>query len=169
MTVAPARVVLRPAADDDLDAIVGVFLACWGGSYAEVMPAGLVARMTPASARELWARTLAGPTEVVVAVAAEVLGVVGFRLEEDGGYVASLYVAPAAQGTGAGGALLAEAERRLAELGAHRATLWVFEANEPSRVFYERRGWRLTGEREVQEEWGEPQLRMAKELAAGHR
>ena len=166
MTAAPGPVALRLAVPGDLDAIVAVFLACWTGSYAEVMPAELIARMTPASARDLWARTLAGPTEVVVAEAAEVLGVVGFRLDDDGaGYVASLYVAPTAQGTGAGGVLLAEAERRLAELGAPRATLWVFEANGPSRAFYERRGWRLTGEREVQEEWGEPQLRMAKALA----
>nr|WP_256515198.1 GNAT family N-acetyltransferase [Alsobacter ponti] len=48
-----------------------------------------------------------------------------------------LFVDPAAQGTGGGGALLAEAEAR----GVR--TLECFRDNAAARRFYERHGWRL--------------------------
>jgi ribosomal protein S18 acetylase RimI-like enzyme len=92
---------------------------------------------------------------------------VGFSLPApDEGYVASLYVSPRAQGSGAGRMLLAEAERRLAGRGARQARLWVFEQNGPSRAFYARRGWRPDGTREVLPEWGEPQIGLIKGLSA---
>ena len=162
---------LRYARTDDLEGIVDVFLDCWTISYAGLMPAGLVEAMTRDKARELWAATLArGETEVLVAAAPEaggaVRGVVGYSLPEpEAGYVASLYVSPAAQGSGTGRLLLAEAEQRLRARGARRARLWVFEENAPSRSFYERQGWRPDGSRGTLAEWGQPQIGMAKDLA----
>ena len=94
-----------------------------------------------------------------------VIGMVGFSLPESGtGYVASLYVSPRAQGSGAGRLLLSEAERRLADRGARRMRLWVFEQNAPSRGFYARQGWRPDGTRVTLPEWGEPQIGLVKDL-----
>jgi ribosomal protein S18 acetylase RimI-like enzyme len=161
---------LRRAGTDDLEAIVDVFMDCWTISYADRMPDGLVDAMTREQAREIWAATLARPeTEVLVAAApgdsGGVRGVVGYSLPEpEAGYVASLYVSPAAQGSGTGRLLLAEAEQRLHARGARRARLWVFEENAPSRSFYERQGWRPDGLRETLPEWGQPQIGMAKDL-----
>jgi ribosomal protein S18 acetylase RimI-like enzyme len=176
---------LRGAEAGDLEAIVDVFLDCWMVSYAGVLPDRLVGAMTRDRAREIWADTLASPaTEVVAAVVAgphgdgaaagggvagrgAVIGMVGFSLPEpDAGYVASLYVSPRAQGSGAGRLLLAEAERRLAGRGARRARLWVFERNAPSRAFYVRQGWRPDGTRETLPEWREPQIGLVKDLSA---
>ena len=94
-----------------------------------------------------------------------IAGFIGYRMIDAGtGYVSSLYVSPETQGGGLGRELLAEAEAAMRRLDARRARLWVFEQNEPSRRFYERSGWRLDGSRVTLEEWGQPQVGMAKEL-----
>ncbi|WP_460448047.1 GNAT family N-acetyltransferase [Alsobacter sp. SYSU BS001988] len=59
-----------------------------------------------------------------------------------GTHLDMLFVDPAAQGTGAGAALLADAEAR----GAR--SLESFRDNHAARAFYERHGWRLTREYE---------------------
>ncbi|GGH09184.1 hypothetical protein GCM10007036_05070 [Alsobacter metallidurans] len=63
--------------------------------------------------------------------------VIGFTMVT-AGHLDMLFVDPAAQGSGAGSALLADAEAR----GA--CTLESFRDNHPARAFYERHGWRLT-------------------------
>ncbi|WP_424529600.1 anhydro-N-acetylmuramic acid kinase [Sphaerisporangium viridialbum] len=163
---------LRLATRDDLDGIVEVFLSCWHESYARVLPARLVASMTPDRARALWARVLEepGPAEVVVALgerdgAPSVLGVTRYVRQDDGdGMVHSLYVRPGAQGMGLGAALLRAAESALSEAGAPRAFLWVFRGNEPSIGFYRRQGWAPDGGERTTAEFGEPELRLVKEL-----
>jgi len=162
---------LRAADPADVDQLATVFLDCWRISYAQVMPAPLLECMTAERAREMWAEAVGRPGQVVVIAAGDeephaVLGLVGFRLADDGdGYVASLYVSPKQQGGGVGRLLLCEAERRLREAGARTARLWVFEDNAPSRAFYARQGWRPDGRRETLPEWGQPQLGLAKTLA----
>jgi len=162
---------LRVAGPDDVGQLAAVFLDCWRISYARVMPAPLVATMTPEKARSIWADAMRRPGQTILAATGEepphaVLGFVGFRLVENGaGYVSSLYVSPNVQGGGVGRILLAEAERELSALGARTARLWVFEENAPSRAFYVRQGWEPDGRRETLPEWGQPQLRMTKTLA----
>jgi GNAT superfamily N-acetyltransferase len=60
--------------------------------------------------------------------------------------VYAIYVLPEAWGTGAGHALMQESLRRLREDGYREAVLWVLDDNPRARTFYEREGWRLTGE-----------------------
>ena len=62
------------------------------------------------------------------------------------GWLRSLFVRASEWGRGAGGALHDEAVERL-EAEAAGASLWVLEANEKARAFYEHRGWRYQGER----------------------
>jgi len=162
---------LRVADPDDVDQLAAVFLDCWQVSYARVMPAALVERMSARRARAVCAGALRRPGQTVVAAADDepprtVHGFVGFRLEAGGdGYVGSLYVSPRTQGGGVGRLLLAEAEKRLWKSGARTARLWVFEDNAPSRAFYVRQGWRPDGRRETLPEWGQPQVGMMKALA----
>ena len=65
-------------------------------------------------------------------------GVVGF-LALEGSTVDHLYVPPSAQARGVGSGLLAVAKER--RPGGLR--LWVFQANEGARRFYERHGFEL--------------------------
>jgi ribosomal protein S18 acetylase RimI-like enzyme len=159
---------LRVARRDDVDQLSAVFLDCWRISYAQVMPASLVAAMTPQKARSLWADALERPDQTILAATGDepphiVVGLVGFELQADGaGYVSSLYVSPHLQGGGVGRLLLSGAEKELRDAGARTARLWVFEENAPSRAFYVRQGWKPDGRRETLPEWGQPQLGMTK-------
>ena len=65
----------------------------------------------------------------------------------------ALYVAPEAQGTGAGTALLARCVDDLKVRGFTRATLWVAAEN-AARSFYEGRGWLPDGAAQIVEERG---------------
>lgn len=174
LTVAPAAgaVALRTAGPADLDAITAVFLGCWRESYAPVLPAPAVAGMSDEAARELWARALADPAGPVLvatdAVDGHVLGLTRYAVQDGIGWVHSLYVAPDAQGRGVGGVLLDAAVRALRAAGARDGALWVFEANEPSLAFYQRRGWTPDGTRRTQPELADaPQLRLVRRLDVG--
>jgi GNAT superfamily N-acetyltransferase len=59
----------------------------------------------------------------------------------------ALYVDPGSWGAGYGAALDAAVREDLGEHGFPDATLWVLEANERARRFYEREGWALDGGR----------------------
>lgn len=165
------RIELRPATPDDVPAVTSTFLGCWRESYARVLPPGLVASMSDERATAMWTRVLteAAPGDVVVATDAErdglVVGVTRFVVLDDGsGMVHSLYVSPLAQGLGAGALLLRHAAQELRARGAALARLWVFRDNAPSIGFYAHQGWLPDGVSRVQDEFGEPELRLEHRL-----
>ncbi|WP_285726987.1 GNAT family N-acetyltransferase [Psychromicrobium xiongbiense] len=174
---------IRTSTEADLDRVVEIFLACWQGSYASVLPRILIDSLSEETARGWWAEALSRcPERVLLACASGcssetewVLGVCRFSLNgsfssdgdaDDAAQIDSLYVDPAAQGGGVGGQLLRAAGERLLELGAHRAGLWVFADNAPSLGFYLRQGWTPDGQRRVEPQFGEPELHLSKVL--GH-
>ena len=63
------------------------------------------------------------------------------------GHLARLYVAPERWAEGIGRQLYAAAVASLVDAGFPAATLWVLERNTRARTWYERLGWRLTGDR----------------------
>jgi ribosomal protein S18 acetylase RimI-like enzyme len=78
------------------------------------------------------------------------------------GEIESLYVHPAQQRRGLGGALLSAALEDLRVCDA--VTLWVFEANRGARAFYARFGFAPDGTRQIDPGTGVPELRMRREL-----
>jgi ribosomal protein S18 acetylase RimI-like enzyme len=161
---------LRTASSDDLDGIVRVFLACWRGSYRGVLPVPTIEAMSDERAQALWQRVLGADVgevlvaERVSAAGAELLGITRFAASGDRGDVHSLYVSPGAQGLGIGSRLLNAAAERLASLGATDAALWVFANNAPSIAFYRKQGWLPDGGERTQDEFGEPELSLARRL-----
>jgi len=167
----------RAATATDREGIVATFLGCWLVTYAATLPAPLVQAMTPVRAEALWRQILneAAAGEVIVAESVTrtdggIVGVTRWAVDADGpdaphGAVHSLYVSPAAQGRGIGAMLLAAATGCLAATGVEVARLWVFRDNAPSIAFYRRSGWVPDGCTRVQAEFGEPEIRLAKELA----
>lgn len=160
-------VALREATLDDLDHVVEVFLACWRGSYAAVLPEALVASMTDEAAAALWRSALTSPrgTTVVATRAGTVLGLTRYDLAGEEGAVHSLYVSPRAQGLGLGTLLLERAVADFVAGGRTSAVLWVFSDNAPSIAFYGSRGWLPDGGTRIEPEFGEPELRLRKQLA----
>ena len=67
------------------------------------------------------------------------------------GFLRTLYVLPAHQGTGVGSALHDHALERLRALGSREAKLWTLEENHGARRFYEKRGWHPNGETRIVE------------------
>ena len=80
----------------------------------------------------------------------------GFILVQDG-EIKKLFVEPVLQGQGIGAGLL---EYAVEHLGAQ--TLWALETNEGAIRFYLRHGFRLTGERQLEDGTSEYLVRMRK-------
>jgi putative hydrolase of the HAD superfamily len=100
--------------------------------------------------RRDWTEALRERTAYVAVVDNAIVGVVlsGPDVREPGaGHLSRLYVAPELSGRGIGTRLYQACLRELAELGFTQATLWVLERNERVREWYERLGWKVTGER----------------------
>lgn len=122
--------IVRPAALADVAATAEVAAASYAAAFAPIL--GADARRTPESFVPRFEASLARLR------VAEARGrVVGFSLAT-GTHLDMLFIDPAAQGTGAGQALLAEVVSR----GV--CSLECFRANAPARRFYERAGWVVT-------------------------
>ena len=139
---------VREARANDLAAVVEVFLACWRGSYADLLPAEVRDLYTVNSATAMWRRAPLDRMLVSDVDDRGVLGVTRFGPDPDepaAGHVFSLYVHPGAQGLGLGRELLTAAAGRLRADGFAEATLWVFEGNASARHFYAGQGWMQDG------------------------
>ena len=126
----PTEVSLRPAGPDDLPAVAELYLAVRRAAVP-LMPPGVhpdddVRRWVGSwdlSTRDVW---LAEPADGAL---------VGFATLTPT-WLESLYVAPSAQRSGVGSALLDLAKAQRPDGFA----LWVFESNVPARAFYARHG-----------------------------
>jgi ribosomal protein S18 acetylase RimI-like enzyme len=154
---------VRPARAADLGAVVEVFLACWHGSYAQLLPPDVRDLYTVDTAAAMWRRSPLDQVLVSDVDSRGVLGVTRFGPDPDApaaGHVFSLYVHPSAQGLGLGRELLTAAAGRLRADGFTEATLWVFAANASARGFYAGQGWVPDGGTRVEAAYGLPELRL---------
>ena len=149
---------IRPASPDDALAIetIRVRVAvrvppCLSGGRARCAP-----RRSPSGGgRACTCRRPVGATSSARSKAR----VVGFastgpsRDEDEIGELYAIYVDPQDWSTGAGRALMAAAEQRLAA-DYDAALLWVLEDNPRARGFYERAGWAPDGVRKAEERFG---------------
>ena len=84
-----------------------------------------------------------------------VKGLITLQVGKDEGVkvlgIQELYVDVFFHNEGIGKKLIAFAERMAEEQGMEELSLWVLEKNEHARVFYEKNGFHVTLEREIQE------------------
>lgn len=123
--------IVRPAREADIAAMAAAASAAYRVGFAGILEPGVLVAYDIAYFADRFRDTLGALT------VAEADGVVLGFAKTTGGHLDMLFVQPRAHGTGAGSALLAEAEAR----GVH--TLECFRDNAAARAFYERRGWRL--------------------------
>jgi ribosomal protein S18 acetylase RimI-like enzyme len=161
---------VRLATGDDSEAIETIRVRGWQAAYRHVFPAAELDALPVDGAR--WRSRLTSPPRGwSTFVAEDAAAVVGFASVGPSRDVAGLgelyaiYVDPAAWSRGAGQALIARAEERLAS-DYEVATLWVLEDNPRARAFYERAGWAPDGARKAEDRWGvrAPEVRYRKEL-----
>ena len=161
MSDRPPAVPVRAADRADLPALAEVFVAAWRGGYHGVIPEDVIEAMdTTTAVTELGPSVDAADRTTLVALDANG-GIVGFTIfgpdrDRHAGYLASLYVSPAASGHGVGSTLLRAA---IDAMPGVDITLWVFAANVRARRLYERAGFHPDGTELTDPRWRAVQVR----------
>jgi GNAT superfamily N-acetyltransferase len=139
-------ITVRPARLEDGEAFTRAHEAAWDAALAAIAGRRLE-ELVPFEERvERFRDGLAkAGTDASVLVAEREGEIVGEAVRV-GSELRDLYVVPEAWGTGAGQALMDEVVAEIRASCAAEATLWVVEANARARRFYEREGWKPTGE-----------------------
>ncbi|MGH8979617.1 MAG: GNAT family N-acetyltransferase [Acidimicrobiales bacterium] len=165
--------VARDATDDDAEGIALLHLDCSSVAYADILPAGHLARMDVGAQAARWRRRIQDRRRQVAVAEVpgagdgqatdRIVGVVSWGLSHDAPErglspleLASLYVAPERWGSGLGAALLELA------LGGSSAHLWVYEGNERAQSFYRKHGFGPDGARKVDERTGVWECRLVR-------
>jgi GNAT superfamily N-acetyltransferase len=143
---------IRPATSADPRAIAETQIEAWRSAYRAILPASYLAAMSPLQRESLWTAVVGG-TSAVLLVAEDDDGIVGFACAgaaRDGdvdptlvGEISAIYLLERVWSAGVGRALFERACDALRERGFEEALLWVLEANERARTFYERMGMSL--------------------------
>ncbi|HWO71605.1 MAG TPA: GNAT family N-acetyltransferase [Actinomycetota bacterium] len=145
---------IREGTPADARACAEVHVEGWRWAYRGLLPDAFLDRLSVEDRERMWREGFAEPGERVAWVAERDGRVVGFCVtgpsedaDADRGTaeVYAIYLRPEVVGTGVGRRLFEHAVEDLRRRGFRRATLWVLEANERARRFYERAGWRPDG------------------------
>lgn len=149
-----STMVARPATPADAEAIARVHVLTWQSSYRGLVPDAFLDGLAIDRRTENWRIRLGGGKQnEPVWVGVDGGTVAGFvsvgpcRDEDaaaDTGELYAIYVLAEHQGRGVGQTLIEVAASWLGKR-YRSATLWVLEANERSRRFYELSGWRFDG------------------------
>ena len=162
--------VIRPAREEDADAIGLAHVQAWQQEYRGTMPDAYLDGLRAEDRADGWRRSLASPDagrrllvaaiDVEIDTAADdVVGFVAFgrcrdepspgdeRADDDDvdGELFAVNLAPRAWGRGIGRALVRAAGDGLTELGHHTAVLWVVPGNARARGLYESERWETDG------------------------
>ncbi|ALX65706.1 GNAT family N-acetyltransferase [Microbacterium sp. XT11] len=150
-----APLTIREARPSDADGIAAVHVRAWRAAYRGLVAQDVLDGLLISERAEGWRDVLAQPLPTglgtfVAERGGEIVAWVSIGAGRDDdrlldGEVYGLYADPSAWSTGAGHALLEDAERRLADAGHARAYLWVLDGNERADAFYERHGWLADG------------------------
>jgi GNAT superfamily N-acetyltransferase len=150
---------IRRAGPADAQSIADVAVAGWRTAYRGILPDDFLDSLRvdarEAAWHEMLSRDLDGGTPAWVAErGGRVAGFVSSGPPRDGDVplpaaeVYAIYVLPEAWRGGTGRSLLAAAVDHWRAHGATTLVLWVLEANERARAFYEAMGWQPDGGRQ---------------------
>lgn len=130
---------VRPAMPAEIGALARLWYDGWQDAHAAILPEALARARTRKSFEQVLGAAI-GDT-YVVGLAGTPLGFYVLRGDE----LYQFYVAAEARGTDVAGALIADAEARLAERAVKKAWLACAIGNERAARFYEKHGWRRAG------------------------
>jgi GNAT superfamily N-acetyltransferase len=133
--------VIRAATEDDVDAVRRVGELTWPPTYAFAGDDYVAHGLSTWWSEEATTRSLRDTTVLVAVVDDEIVGMGNIDFRGDVPVIWRLYVVPAAQGTGAGSALLT-ALIGLVPTGAGAVRLEYVDGNDRAARFYARHGFR---------------------------
>ena len=131
--------IVRNAEAEEVDQLAKVWYDAWHDAHAQIVPAELTRLRTLEGFRETLQADLS-PVRVVGPVG-QPLGLCVVKGDE----LYLLFVAAEARGSGVAAALVADAENQLRENGVEKAWLACAIGNLRAAKFYEKCGWRRTG------------------------
>ncbi len=149
--------VVRDAVAREALAVAGVHVRSWQVAYRGLIDDGYLDALSVsdrASRYRFDSSDPASPRVRVLERDGDIVGLSITSLDLDDpvlGVLGALYVEPGHWSSGAGRALITDARAVLASLGCSRAALWVLEGNQRAMKFYERDGWRPSGDRRNEE------------------
>jgi GNAT superfamily N-acetyltransferase len=145
---------IRQAGPDDASAVADVYVRSWQAAFAGLLPQPYLDAMDPGREEPAWKALIAEaqwPSAGVLVAESDagIVGFTGFGPSQEAPSVAeigTLYTLPEVWSTGIGRQLMRGVLTTL-DQAAHytHATLWVLEANQRARRFYEAAGWRPDG------------------------
>ena len=143
-------VTVRPARDDDAEAIAGVHVETWRAAYVGLLPQEILDGLSRRRQMRRWRRAIRDPeAELGQVFVAEDGGIAGFgSASREAGEITTLYVRPDEQRRGIGRMLFSS----MAEFLEGPVSLWVLDGN-PAAGFYERLGG-CPGVHATVERWG---------------
>jgi ribosomal protein S18 acetylase RimI-like enzyme len=168
---------VRRAEPGDALGIATVYVRSWQSAFRGLVPQSHLDAMSPEARVGGWAETLAATTwpRRGIFVLVDGTGLDGGGADPHGeivtgfvtispsrdddadpgavGEIQTLYLAPAAFGTGGGRLLVDAALGELRRAGFEAVTLWVLDTNARARRFYEHHGWRADGATKLND-WG---------------
>lgn len=140
---------VRPARAADSPAVAAVTIDSWRASYADVLPADVLAELDLPAATAQWAAAIEEPGENLLLVACAGPAVVGYVSigpgNGPGGELGELVVRPADRRHGHGSRLLAAAVEHLHARGFTSTFTWVGERDEARREFFTSAGFSPDG------------------------
>jgi GNAT superfamily N-acetyltransferase len=141
---------VRDANLDDCAAIAAVHIRAWQAVYRGHMPDEFLDRLNIGERTEMWRKLSVKPRRVLL-VADDLDGsILGFcdlipsrdaDAKSTTAEISAIYVSPVKWGQGIGQELLSAAEARARGDGFSELTLWVVDANQRARIFYEKFGF----------------------------
>jgi ribosomal protein S18 acetylase RimI-like enzyme len=156
---------VRDAVIDDADALATAHIDGWRAGYRGIVPDEYLDADEFATSRRdrwrawTWQAAMPASRMFVVSMHERVVGFGHAGPEhadpsrtpptmpaENRGEVYGFYVHPSAWGTGAAPALMSRCEEFLRDEGFTSAVLWVLRDNPRALAFYEKEGWRFTGQ-----------------------
>lgn len=164
MTGSPLSI--RRATPDDAAAIAHIHLTTWRSAYRGILPDAYLDALSLHERVQRWEADLRNRSDGEATAIAEREGcAIGFcgigrapgsAPGEGRMWISTFYVLPDHQRFGAGRALITWAVDAMRARGARSMELHVMRDNHPARAFYERMGWRDTGQQESHDRGGIP-------------
>lgn len=159
---------VRWATAADAEELADVHVSSWQKAYSGIFPEEFLDGLDRAQRTRWWRRFIDDGARVHVSESDRVVGFCHAADSGDEGWgeIFSIYVHPDHWGEGHGQELLVAGESTLLAQGHERALLWVLEANQRGRRFYERQGWTVGDPIRVEEIGGVQvtELRYEKDL-----